>query len=249
MALPARLDRGLDRKLRARARGRPGALRHHAPRRRHQPRLGRADLSVDRARPRAAAATMVLRSGARPATSSSSRARSATPRSASRVRSARSIRSRRGGAAKHLLDRYLHPQPRLALAPRLRRTPPAPWTFPTASSATSAISAMCPASAATSTRRAVPLSTPAARLVAADPSALETRADRRRRLRDPRRDRARRRGRIRTAARRAGVPVTPIGRVTKGQGPPTVLAADGRPLDSATHRSITSPGERCRRGR
>ncbi len=79
-----------------------------------------------------------------------------------------------GGAADHLLDRYLHPQPRVALAPVIR-------AFATASMDVSDglvgdLGHICRQSAveAVIDAAAVPLSAGARALVAADPTALET---------------------------------------------------------------------------
>jgi len=141
-----------------------------------------------------------------------------------------------GKAADHLLDRYLHPQPRVALAPVV-------LGFATASLDISDglvgdLAHVCRQSGvgAEIAAAAVPLSAGAKAMVAADPSALatvmtggddyevlatvpETRAEA-----------------FATAAAEAGVPVTRIGRIIEGGTPPTVLGPDG-PIrfDHASH--------------
>ena len=132
--------------------------------------------------------------------------------------------------AAHLLDRYLHPQPRLALAPAVRRYASAALDVSDGLVGdfghiceVSGVSGVIEASPGAAVAGGVPLHRRQCRRP-------RTRTDRRRRLRDPRRDRAGDAAAFERAARRAGVAVTRIGLVTKGQGSPTVLGSDGRPL-------------------
>src|SRR5439155_14233619 len=132
--------------------------------------------------------------------------------------------------AAHLLDRYLHPQPRLALAPEIRRYASA--ALDVSDGLVGDLGHICEVSGASGVIEAarVPLSPAAARFVAADASALErvlTGGDDYEILAAvaPRHANA-----FERAAGRAGVVVTEIGRLTEGQGAPTVLGPDGRPL-------------------
>ena len=101
--------------------GGPGELRRDAVRRRHQPRRRRPDGLGRRHRRgcRGAHGAPVRRRG--PATRSSSPARSATRRWACGCGSARSIRRRRGGRRTICSTATCIPQPRVELAPVLRR--------------------------------------------------------------------------------------------------------------------------------
>jgi thiamine-monophosphate kinase len=135
-----------------------------------------------------------------------------------------------GRAVKHLLDRYLHPQPRAQLASVVRRF--ATSALDVSDGLVGDLDHICEASGvgATIDSAAVPLSRPATALVATDPSALTTvltGGDDYEILATvpPRAADA-----YVAAAAAAGVPVTRIGLVTKGEGPPTVIGADGKPL-------------------
>ena len=132
-----------------------------------------------------------------------------------------------GGAADHLLDRYLHPQPRVALAPVIR-------AFATASMDVSDglvgdLGHICRQSAveAVIDAAAVPLSAGARALVAADPTALETvltGGDDYEILATVPPGAAEA---FAEAASRAGVPVTRIGTVRTGTPRVTVEGPDG----------------------
>jgi thiamine-monophosphate kinase len=135
-----------------------------------------------------------------------------------------------GRFAHPLLDRYLHPQPRLAIAAAIRRHASA--ALDVSDGLVGDFGHICDVSRVGGVIEAarVPLSPAAARLVAADASALEralTGGDDYEILAAiaPRQAVA-----FERAARRAGVDVTRIGHVTKGEGAPTVLGRDGRPL-------------------
>ncbi len=132
-----------------------------------------------------------------------------------------------GGAADHLLDRYLHPQPRVALAPVIRK-------FATASMDISDglvgdLGHICRQSGVSAEidAAAVPLSAGARALVAADPSALETvltGGDDYEILATVPVDRA---AAFAEGAAEAGVPVTRIGTVSTGAPQVVVQGADG----------------------
>lgn len=132
-----------------------------------------------------------------------------------------------GGSADHLLDRYLHPQPRLALAPVIRR-------FATASLDISDglvgdFGHVCKQSGVGGEidAAAIPLSAGAKALVAADPTGLETvltGGDDYEILATVSEKDAEA---FAEAAAEAGVPVTRIGRVVEGRGPPVVSGPEG----------------------
>lgn len=132
-----------------------------------------------------------------------------------------------GGAADHLLDRYLHPQPRVALAPVIR-------AFATASMDVSDglvgdLGHICRQSevGAEIYAAAMPLSAGARALVAADATALETvltGGDDYEILATVPEGRA---AAFAEAAAEAGVPVTRIGTVTSGEARVTVVGAEG----------------------
>ncbi|MEO8668694.1 MAG: thiamine-phosphate kinase [Bauldia sp.] len=139
-----------------------------------------------------------------------------------------------GKGAKHLLDRYLHPQPRTRLAPVLRRF--ATSALDVSDGLVGDLGHICEESgvAATIEAAAVPLSRPATALVATDPSALVTvltGGDDYEILSTvpPRSADA-----YAAAATAAGVPVTRIGTVTRGKAPPRVVGADGKDLELAS---------------
>ena len=117
----ARLDRRLDRTFRARPQGRPGALRHHASRRRHHPRLGRPDHIRHRPRPRPEGRDGAPLGAHRPGDVIFVSGTIGDAALGLRVRYGTIDPKPAGRGVKHLLDRYLHPQPRMALAPLLRR--------------------------------------------------------------------------------------------------------------------------------
>ena len=132
-----------------------------------------------------------------------------------------------GGSADHLLDRYLHPQPRVTLAPVIRR-------FATASldisdGLVADFGHICKQSAVGGEidAAAVPLSAAARALVATDPTALSTvltgGEDYEILATVPAEDA----DAFAEAAAEAGVPVTRVGRVVTGGGPPVVIGPAG----------------------
>lgn len=135
-----------------------------------------------------------------------------------------------GQGASHLLDRYLHPQPRLGLAEAVR-------SFASASldisdgligdlghiTRTSGVSAVVEAAR-------VPLSDAARALMAADPTVLAsivTGGDDYEILTTMPEGRF---AAYQGAASRAGIPVAVIGRIVEGQGPPVVIDAEGNAI-------------------
>ena len=142
-----------------------------------------------------------------------------------------------GRGAKHLIDRYLHPQPRMALAPVLRRY--ANSAMDVSDGLVGDLAHICDASGVGAEIEAasVPLSPVARRLLSTDPAlirAIVTGGDDYEILATVSQLAA---SRFAAAASEAGVPVTRIGRIVKGKGPPVVLDAGGRPLrlDGAGH--------------
>jgi thiamine-monophosphate kinase len=135
-----------------------------------------------------------------------------------------------GEGVTHLLDRYLHPQPRLALGAMLRRYASA--SMDVSDGLIGDFGHICKASSITGEIEAarVPLSEPARALVAADPSLLATvltGGDDYEILVTVADSAA---AAFEREAAAAGVAVTRIGRVVRGAGAPRVLAPDGRPL-------------------
>lgn len=132
-----------------------------------------------------------------------------------------------GRAVKHLLDRYLHPQPRTGLAPVIRRF--ATSALDVSDGLVGDLAHICENSGvgATIESEAVPLSKPATALVATDPSALTTVLtggdDYEILATVPRKSAAA----FADAASRVGVPVAEIGIVTSGKSQPVVMAPDG----------------------
>ena len=132
-----------------------------------------------------------------------------------------------GGSADHLLDRYLHPQPRVELAPVIRRYATA--SLDVSDGLVGDFAHICKQSGVGGEIEAasVPLSAGAKALVAAEPSALATvltGGDDYEILATVREKDAEE---FAEAAAMAGVPVTRIGRVVEGQGPPVVTGPDG----------------------
>ena len=138
-----------------------------------------------------------------------------------------------GEGASHLLDRYLHPQPRVDLAPAVR-------LFATAAMDVSDgligdLGHICAASGvgAEIEAGAVPLSAAAKAVVTADPGALETVLtggdDYEILATVPEANAAT----FAEAAREAEVPVTRIGRIVRGPGAPVVRDGQGRPVGLA----------------
>ncbi|MBB5754762.1 thiamine-phosphate kinase [Prosthecomicrobium pneumaticum] len=135
-----------------------------------------------------------------------------------------------GEAAADLLDRYLHPQPRTALADAVRDHATA--SLDVSDGLVGDLGHVCRASGVTARieAAAVPLSPAAAALAAADESALAsilTGGDDYEILATmPEADYPA----YARAASAAGVPVTVIGRIEAGAAPPVVLDRSGRPI-------------------
>lgn len=133
-------------------------------------------------------------------------------------------------AAERLLDRYLHPQPRTTLARVIRCHATA--ALDVSDGLIGDFGHICEVSSVGGVIEAarVPLSPSAAELVSADPRLLEvalTGGDDYEILATIAPGQV---AQFERAARRAGVVVTRIGHVTKGQGSPLVLGRDGKPL-------------------
>jgi thiamine-monophosphate kinase len=139
-----------------------------------------------------------------------------------------------GRAVKHLLDRYLHPQPRTSLAPVLRRF--ATSALDVSDGLVGDLAHICEESGvgATIEAAAVPLSRPATALVATDPSAMATvltGGDDYEILATVPAESA---AAYAAAAEAVGVPVTRIGVVTRGKGRPHVIGSDGAEVPLAS---------------
>lgn len=142
-----------------------------------------------------------------------------------------------GRGHKHLLDRYLHPEPRMALAPVLRRF--ASSAMDVSDGLMADLAHICDVSRVGADVEAdlVPLSPPARRLAMADPALIRTivtGGDDYEILATVSRSAA---ARFAAAAREVDVPVTRIGAIVEGKGPPRLLDAAGRPvrLDGGGH--------------
>jgi thiamine-monophosphate kinase len=170
---------------------------------------------------------MVLRSGARPG--------EAIYVSGTIGDAALGLRIRQGTidaklkGARHLLDRYLHPQPRVALAPAVRAF--ASSAMDISDGLVGDLAHICGVSKVGAEIHAgrVPLS-PGARNRLSEPGALQTilnGGDDYEILATVPRRRA---GDFERAAEVAGIAVTPIGRVVRGKGPPVVFDAAGKPI-------------------
>jgi thiamine-monophosphate kinase len=136
--------------------------------------------------------------------------------------------------ARHLLDRYLHPQPRVGLAPAVRAF--ASSAMDVSDGLVGDLAHICDVSKVSAEIHAerVPLSS-AARIRLSEPGALESVLNGgddyeilatipRRRADD-----------FERAAKAVGVPVTPIGRIVRGKGPPVVFDAAGQPVKLSGH--------------
>jgi thiamine-monophosphate kinase len=133
-------------------------------------------------------------------------------------------------AARYLRDRYLHPQPRVALAPLVR-------TFATSAMDVSDglvgdLAHICEASrvGATIDATQIPLSEAAREVVESSSIAFSeaiTGGDDYEILASVPEARA---SDFSAGAKAVGVPVTRIGRIVAGEGPPVVLGIDGNPL-------------------
>ncbi|CAN5351231.1 thiamine-phosphate kinase [soil metagenome] len=144
-----------------------------------------------------------------------------------------SLKAGRGGSMKHLRDRYLHPQPRVDLAPVVRRH--ANSAMDVSDGLVGDLGHICAVSGvgAEIEAAAVPLSAAARRLAQADESVLLTiltGGDDYEILATVPETAARTFAR---EARSAGVPATRIGKIVPGAVPPVVLGADGTPLHLA----------------
>jgi thiamine-monophosphate kinase len=135
-----------------------------------------------------------------------------------------------GLAIGHLLDRYLHPQPRVALAPVVARHASA--SMDVSDGLVGDLGHICAASGVSAEidAGAVPLSEEARAFLPRDPTALATilgGGDDYEILATVPPDRA---AAYAADAAAAGVPVTAVGRILAGAGTPVVLDADRRPL-------------------
>ena len=142
-----------------------------------------------------------------------------------------------GRGTKHLIDRYLHPEPRMALATVLRRH--ASSAMDVSDGLVGDLGHICDVSGVGAAIEAalVPLSPAARRMLAGDRGLMRTivtGGDDYEILATVSGSAA---PRFAEAAHEAGVPVTRIGRIVDGKGPPLVLDAGGRPirLDGAGH--------------
>jgi thiamine-monophosphate kinase len=138
-----------------------------------------------------------------------------------------------GDRATHLIDRYLLPEPRLALGPALRRY--AASAMDISDGLVGDLAHICEHSGVTAEIEAslVPLSEPARALVAADPTALRsvlTGGDDYEVLASLPETAARA---FSAEAAAAGVSVTRIGRIVGGEGPPLVRGRDGSVIELA----------------
>jgi thiamine-monophosphate kinase len=135
-----------------------------------------------------------------------------------------------GKGVERLKDRYLHPQPRVALAPAVRRYASA--ALDVSDGLVGDLAHICEESKVGAVIEAseVPLSKAASALVATDPSALTTAItggdDYEILAAIPPKSAAA----YEKAASKAGVPVTRIGRIERGRGQPVILGRDGSPI-------------------
>ena len=132
--------------------------------------------------------------------------------------------------ARYLRDRYLHPQPRLTLAPLLRRF--ANSAMDVSDGLVGDLAHICEASGVGGTIEVanVPLSREAKAVVAGNDAALMTvltGGDDYEILATVAETRT---AKFAAEAASAGVPVARIGRILAGKGPPVVHGADGKPL-------------------
>ena len=142
-----------------------------------------------------------------------------------------------GRGAKHLIDRYLHPEPRMALAPVLRRF--ASSAMDVSDGLIADLTHICDVSGVGAAIEAalVPLSPAARHLAMGDPALMRTivtGGDDYEILATVSRSAA---PRFAAAAREAGVPVARIGVIAEGKGPAILLDAGGKPirLDGGGH--------------
>ena len=155
------------------------------------------------------------------------------------------LRPKAAGDLDHLLRRYLYPEPRVELAPALRRFAGA--AMDVSDGLLGDLGKLCTASGVSAEINAdqIPLSAAARAQLDRDPSLLPTVLNggddyeilcslRQAEFAD-----------FAAEARSAGVPCTAIGRMTAGDEPPTVLAPDGKPVSirggSFDHFKATAP--------
>lgn len=132
-----------------------------------------------------------------------------------------------GKSADHLLDRYLHPQPRVELAPVIRRYATA--SLDVSDGLVGDFGHVCKQSGVGGEidAAAVPLSAGAKAMVASDPTALTTVLTGGEDFEILATVRASDAEAFAEAAAETGVPVTRIGRVVEGSGPPVVTGPEG----------------------
>jgi thiamine-monophosphate kinase len=144
-----------------------------------------------------------------------------------------SIEARRS-EAKHLLHRLLHPQPRMALAPIVRRHASA--AMDVSDGLVGDLAHICDVSSVSAEIRAdlVPLSPAARSILARTPDALATILGGGEDFEILATVSERSAPAFAAAAKAAGVPVTRIGAIVKGKGPPLVRDDGGRIVQIAT---------------
>lgn len=132
-----------------------------------------------------------------------------------------------GKSADHLLDRYLHPQPRVELAPVIRRYATA--SLDISDGLVGDFGHICKQSGVGGEidAAAVPLSAGAKAMIASDPTALATVLTGGEDFEILATARPSDADAFAEGAAEAGVPVTRIGRVVEGSGPPVVSGPDG----------------------
>ncbi len=142
-----------------------------------------------------------------------------------------------GRGAKHLIDRYLHPEPRMALAPVLRRH--ASSAMDVSDGLVADLGHICDVSGVGAEIEAalVPLSPAARRLLAGDRGLIKTIVTGGEDYEILATVSGSAAPRFAEAARAEGVPVARIGQIVEGKGPPQVRDATGKPirLDRAGH--------------
>lgn len=179
------------------------------------------------------AGTMVHRSGARPGDLIFVSGTIGDAALGLRIRQRALDAAAAGRATKHLLDRYLHPQPRMALAPAIRRHASA--ALDVSDGLVGDIGHICEESGvgAEVEAAAVPLSRGAAALVRADPACLATALTGGDDYEIVAAIPPSKAAAFQRDAAKAGVPVTCIGRVVKAKGGPVVLGPAGKALTMA----------------
>ncbi len=177
---------------------------------------------------------MVLRSGARPGDLIFVSGTIGEAALGLRVRRNRTVAP---AGTKPLVDRYLHPRPRLALAPALRRY--ATSALDVSDGLVGDLAHICEASGVTAEIEAVrvPVSAAARRLLAADPSLLATILNGGDDYEIVATVSAAAAAGFARAAKAAGIAVARVGRIVPGKGPPVVKDATGKTivLDRNSH--------------